>query len=696
MAKESLIKYTADLTSGFSGFCWRHRIGLAPLLTGLLVLLVGTTTKFLLKLELSLAVVSYAAVAVVLSMFNLWAHYDSHDEGWHRRRSSIYVFVVIAGAISWLIYWAQLDTVWVSLKTGIVILMILTMGIGLPYWFNLRLRSRVRLENQIDEWPILTKGTALANTHWSSFTKTSTGWRGTLTWDKGKQSRRRVRQEAELVESLMDAPPGSVSIELSEGAKGSNKAIVTCVDLDPYDEPIEFDGVFANSICDLVEIGNYSDRSKERTRWWEPGVGGFHRLVAGVTRSGKSGLMHLLIAKYSKAKDVAFWGVDLKGGAALLPWAPLFDWLETDIERAMQLVLAAAQEVDRRGKVCGTRGTEVWEPTEEEPVIVLFCDEIASLIGDSAPRHIAQRAGSALVEIARKGAGMGVLMVLATQYPTLAALGSSQLKSQLTWRACFRLSQADQAAWILPNATRGVDPYNIPKSRRGTCYIDAEGEFRPITLRVQFIDRPDIPATVELHWEDRPEMGDIAVGWRVASLRDVYEDRVRWTPEILRRLRDGESLEDIGAADLVPSDLHDLDGDGPRLSLVKGDIGTAMDELDDDSDGEDDGPPENEIARRVSEVLAADPQRARREESERAAYMDSRRPAPKNQVEAIIFSSLGQAGADGLSPADLAKATGRRERTIHRYLERQMDEGVVMRIGYGRYRLTVTPSVTPR
>lgn len=684
---------TTRKESGFWAFVWRHRVGLAPIIAGFGIAILGTIIK-LIELRTEVATISLLLCGALWYATTAYVMRSAGDSKIHRKREQSYVLVVAGSAIAWMLWyrtvpftWDQMQTVFVVWLTGVGVL-------ALPYWFNLRRRTRVRLDNALDEWPKISAGTSLAKTRWASFTKTAGGWTGTLTWEKGALSRRRVREEIDLMESLMDAPPESVTIELIEGKGNVNKVKVTCVEDDPHTAAIPFDGVVATSIRDVMSLGKYMDHTEEKTRWWEDEVGGFHRLAAGATRTGKSGLTHLLVAKYGPAADVRPWFADLKGGTALLPWSPIADWTETSVEGCMHMVMAGALEVDRRARICAAKGVEVWEPTEEDPVIIIFFDEIASLIGDSAPNSIAQVARAAVVEIARKGAGMGVLIVPATQYPTLAALGDSQFKSQLAWRACFRLNQPEQGHYVLPSMPKNVDPYRIPKSRRGTCYIDAEGEFRPSMLRVQYVDRGDISRIVERFGRRTSDddtgpafLDGIEDDWGNEQLAEVYRARKRWSIQDLQDLKNGRS---VSGSDATGDDMHDLDDY---------DITQERDAMADFEPHEDGnvvavdftGYATSEIRQAVDKTLQDDPQRAVREAKEREAWLAERQPVPGNEVERIMFEKLKKAGPEGVSPADLAKATGRTERTIHRYLERQKSSGHVMRLGYGRYRLTVTP-----
>jgi len=692
---------TTRAESGFWAFVWRHRVGLAPLIAAVAVAVIGTILKFS-GVEPYVANTLYIVIGLAWCLANLRMQMESGVTTVHLRQEVWFICAVVACVEFWL-FWYHYQTVsWIDYQNIFMIWIVGTLVLAGPYWFNLRRRTKVYIDRMIQAWPELAQGTSLSKTYWESFNRKVNGWTGILAWEKGKLARRRVVDEKDLIESLTDAPPDSVVVELMEGKGNINRVKVTCVEDDPHTEAIPFDGVVADSITDVVNIGKYTDHAEEKTRWWEEDVGGFHRLLAGATRSGKSGAMHLLIAKYGPAADVCLWFSDLKNGTALLPWSPMADWTATTPEEALHMVQCAAQELDRRAQVCAANGIEVWEPTAKDPVILLFFDEIASLIGDDAPAAVHQPARTAVVEIARKGAGLGVLIIPGTQYPTLAALGSSQFKSQLAWRACFRLNQPEQGHYVLPSIPKGVDPYRIPRSRRGTCYVDAEGEFRPAMLRWQYVDREDITRVRDRfgrHTPDDPNgprfMDGIEDGWVSDDLKEAYRARKRWSIEDIGTLKKTGKLAGTG---VTAEDLEDTDTGGDNAEDPQ-DYALADDDLDDLDNALWTEPKDNvvtvdfhnQIRDDVERVHREDPQRALREEKEREAWLDARRAIPDEQVADAIMEALVEAGHDGVGPRELAKLTNKSERTIHRYLESMRGKGAVNRIGYGKYVLTVQP-----
>jgi hypothetical protein len=664
-------------TSGFVGFVWRHRVGLGPFLGGFVVLVFAVLLGWLAPTP----VYGYGTILLATSLLLIATRFGVSDrEGKthaHRDRWHFYISTIV-GATLVTVYYAYVIPGVISIGTGFMLLCWATGILGTPWWWNLRRRSRVTLENDLDAWPIVSEKTKLAATWWSGFKKTPNGWTGLL-HIPGNLSRRQVLQESELIEGLTNSPADSITIE--PAGRNSNLVRVTCIEKDPHSESINWDGKVLRSIKDLALLGYYADNTIEKTRWFEEGIGGYHRLFGGVARSGKSGLMHLMTALYGPAEDVVLWGIDLKGGTALLPWAPMFDWIATTVEEAMFMVLCAEQLVNARAATLGRRGIEVIPVGPEMPAVILFCDEISSLIGDSAPRRVSQRAGPAMVEVAKKGTGMGVLMALATQYPTLAALKDSQLKSQLTWRACFRLAEPGQGHYILPNMHKGVDPYRIPVDRRGTCYIDAQGTFRYATLRVVYFDHEKHRRRiVEQYWETTPEIDRMSLKWDDPELIEVYKQRKIWTPEMLDRVANDEVIEGETVEDLY-DDSDDVNADGvvdEKDRAIEDGIEPVQ---------EDDGGAEP-IAHAVSAYAKEDTERAMDEAKQRREWLDARREKPEDEARRLMYNALAEAPFEGMGPGQLVHICNRTERTIHRWLRDDEEAGMVDRVAYGKYKLS--------
>jgi hypothetical protein len=70
---------------------------------------------------------------------------------------------------------------------------------------------------------------------------------------------------------------------------------------------------------------------------------------------------------------VELWGIDLKGGMELAPWAACFARLAFTPDQASQLFRDAVTKLNERAARMAAEGKRVWEPT---PDYVLFASSL--------------------------------------------------------------------------------------------------------------------------------------------------------------------------------------------------------------------------------------------------------------------------------------------------------------------------------
>jgi hypothetical protein len=128
---------------------------------------------------------------------------------------------------------------------------------------------------------------------------------------------------------------------------------------------------------------------KDDGREWSLKIREINVLIAGVTGSGKSNLLSVMIAQLARCVDVVIFMIDLKGGRAARPWMipwiqkftdrPVIDWLATTREEAALMLdaLWAAREARSREAAGGEKIT----PSADKPAILLLTDEMAVLLG---------------------------------------------------------------------------------------------------------------------------------------------------------------------------------------------------------------------------------------------------------------------------------------------------------------------------
>ena len=160
-----------------------------------------------------------------------------------------------------------------------------------------------------------------------------------------------------------------------------------------------------------------------------------HALLGGVSGSGKSGGLNVLMGNLTACADVVIWAIDLKRGMELGPWASCIARLATTPAEARALLADAVAVLEARAAMLAATGQRVWEPSPDMPALVIIVDEYAELVDDGSGGHRRRR----LDRPARPG-GRGHL-IAATQRPTQKAMGQGALRSQMDVRISFRVRE---------------------------------------------------------------------------------------------------------------------------------------------------------------------------------------------------------------------------------------------------------------
>lgn len=662
------------------GWLRQHRRKLAPAAAALLVAAMAYASKAIAEVGgfgwWVLGI--YAALAAAVA----WAIRveESRD---HRR----FFTVCLAVALIWSggVHATGWDR-WPDLTGALLVGVILASAF---WWADRRVIHEVKAEERIRSWPEIVKGTELAGTVREYFTeKPEGGWRMRLSWAPGKKLVDAVRKQDRLLESVMDAPRRSVTIE----ADGSNAVIAECSPVGSLGA-LTWDGQVAESIADPVMQARYGDGTHETYARWIRGVGGKSKLRGGISRSGKSVAIKHDAVVYGPAEDVVLWLIDLKGGATLRALAPLADWFVSTTEGAIAMLEAGARLCDARGHYMAEQGWDPWQPSREHPVVLIQMDEVAKLTGYMAPPDVQGRALAAATIIAQQGLGLGVLIDPSTQYPTLEAIGSSQFREQLTVTECYRMRSEGTAQHFLPNAPNGIDPAHLPTSAKGSHYIDAEGEFRAQVAQKPNVTPEQVQAVVAEYWDTTPEIEAV----HHPVLGEAWARRDRWQPQ-----PDGKVARvawDAATPDAAP-DVADRDeDDDPPRDTAATPAATGHDPLSQALSHEVSQPEVLPAWAGVADdglsytaVLAADavtmtPEQRAAEKARLVAWLEETRPADPAQAPEIVWRLLVEA-PDGapISPGDAQRASGLSESTVHRLLRRWEDEGRVEHVGRGAYR----------
>jgi len=198
---------------------------------------------------------------------------------------------------------------------------------------------------------------------------------------------------------------------------------------------------------------------------------GAHVLIAGVTRSGKSGVLNSIIGSLARRSRFELRGIDLKFGVELEAWRPILRELATTPAEAWRLLGRVELDVERRAEVLKSRGQRRWHP-QLGPFSYVLVDEVAELVTCRAKRD-------RLDSLMRRSLALGVVFVLSTQYPTVEVI-SSQARAQCEVIVCLRLTRIEHARVVLgPRAVReGLDPTKIDPAERGRGIVQVDGKTR--------------------------------------------------------------------------------------------------------------------------------------------------------------------------------------------------------------------------
>jgi S-DNA-T family DNA segregation ATPase FtsK/SpoIIIE len=411
---------------------WRYRSELAPLAVALGLAVCGLWAH---SAHPGWAV-AIAAMATVGAAVILWPRVATLARWWSvlgRRAERIYAAsVVLLGGL-----WLAAATRWGPGAGALpMVALVGTVAGGVPWWAHRRRRARVRVERTIDAWPQFAESVGLAGSRVASAVVDRWGWTGRLALRRG-QTARHVVDAVPAIESALGVRPGAVQVEPDRGR--ADRALLRVVSTDPLAGPIpwsERDAArSAPSVAEPVELGLFDDGSPVLVRLLYRNV-----LVGGVVGSGKSGVLNVLLAALAACRDVAVWGIDLKGGMELQPWAACLGRLATTPADAAELLAAAVAELDGRAADLTGRGERLWKPAPDRPALVIVVDEYAEL-----PEDAHRLADS----IARRGRAVAVTLLVATQRPTQAAMGHGAVRSQMDVRVCLRVRERRDTDLVL-------------------------------------------------------------------------------------------------------------------------------------------------------------------------------------------------------------------------------------------------------
>lgn len=175
-----------------------------------------------------------------------------------------------------------------------------------------------------------------------------------------------------------------------------------------------------------------------------------HMLVAGATGSGKSVLLHVLIANALQRSDIDLMLVDPKFGVEFGKYEDCAE-VARDYDEALEFLINLEETMNNRYKKMAKWGVS---SIEHNPDIfkkkLLIIDEIADLMlydrNKSNPNK--GKFEDLLCSIAQKARACGIYMVIATQHPSVDII-TGPIKANFPARLACRVSTASNSKVIL-------------------------------------------------------------------------------------------------------------------------------------------------------------------------------------------------------------------------------------------------------
>ena len=356
-----------------------------------------------------------------------------------------------------------------------------------------------------------------------------------------------------------------------EATSNPRKAILRKMTRSPLEDGRALPGpaALAATRTGFVELGTGISGRPARVQLFDPKGGARHVLVAGVTGSGKGGVLQLVCLSYH-VNNVAIIYADPKGSSNP-DVEDMAAFAGCGTEEAMGALRLAYAILLHRIAQSAALKMKNFQATDGMPFIATVLDEFAQLLGDKSPYRA--EAGFIIAALAAQGRSLGMCVVLCGQILNLDQMGSdTSIRDNVFYGGALVLLRSDSAQKHrvdLPDSFEGIDPSKIPAYWKGD--------------ETSLIYDPTIP-------EDDPSR-TFGVGYVVGP--DERAEMMRaWILESAAGLYDPERI-------VVPADFPGWD---ERERIAATPVGPAAT---DGEDGEDGGAPW--VPAQAAPVLAKEP-----------------------------------------------------------------------------------------
>ncbi|WP_432014962.1 hypothetical protein [Streptomyces cucumeris] len=435
-------------------------------------------------------------------------------------------------------------------------------------------------------------------------------------------------------------------------------------------------------------------------------------LVVGPTGSGKTNMLHTILAGFARATDVLTWVIDLNAGSAGLPWArpalnddgtpvkgvrPGVDWLAGTHEEAVRM-LDAAIRIGRHRKTVyqdfmAQANTDLLPVSAQVPQIMLVIDEGAEILvsNDRSMRKVADK----ILEVIRLFRAMGIRTVLTALGATGSVLGNLMIRREAKVRVA-----------LTGGETEGMDLSKQFPGSRGlrTDQAPYKGS--------GFMGTPESPAALFKSWRILPnQIRDIVTATSdrhptldAKSAQAAGRDYAgRWEPDRTTWMRQHNP---VAATPDQPGQSTPGSGAGEGLNL------SALRDSDQPSDsGTGDTADADRLARQFMRQIdarfgtAADPREPEQEaRTERpsglnlSALRDSDQPGDSSEAPSAgpswlpdAIDAIESTGAAGMKPSAVADFVGRSRQAVRDALKAAAERGELVYRDNGPHSVYVHP-----
>ena len=251
-------------------------------------------------------------------------------------------------------------------------------------------------------------------------------------------------------------------------------------------------------------------------------------LIGGRTRSGKGMLLANLNLAMTKDVRINIRLFDGKASGEHNAFAGLLStFVKKNPERLVMFLRAVLEDLDRRADFLDERGkSKLTEDLIDEigGIEVIEIDELATYTAKGTSPFVEEIVEN-LCQIGAVGAGLGVLLVLATQVPEVDVV-RGRLRQNLVARAAMNTESPQASNTILGDgmAGQGFDASAIPLSQRGRCWFDTP-DTGTVPARSGLVEDDDRPPIIAEGHELRKSAKRLPGQWR-----DPIEERlIAWT-----------------------------------------------------------------------------------------------------------------------------------------------------------------------